>query len=91
MPAGRLPWDIIASMSEREEKRGGAGCAIGLVLLLLLPGLYVLGLGPAALLAKTYSAAEPPLVIFYFPLIALAENCRPIDVALRWYVELWRG
>jgi len=35
-------------MSERDEKSGGPGCAIGLVaLLFLLLVLYVLGIGPA--------------------------------------------
>ena len=38
-------------MSEREEKRGGAGCAIGLVaLLFLLPVLYVLSIGPVCVM-----------------------------------------
>jgi hypothetical protein len=36
-------------MSERDEERGGSGCAIGLVLaFVFLPVLYVLSVGPAA-------------------------------------------
>ena len=38
-------------MSERDEKRGGAGCAIGLVLVLLFAlVLYVLSVGPVVAL-----------------------------------------
>ena len=71
-------------MSERDDKRGGAGCALGLVLVFMfLPALYVLGIGPAAWLAEIYPATEPPLIILYFPLMLLAESCTPIDVALR--------
>src|SRR5258708_6202879 len=44
----------IREMEEREGKRGGLGCALaGIALLLLfLPVLYVLSIGPVALLVK---------------------------------------
>ena len=76
-------------MSERDDKRDGAGCAIAGIVLILLPVLYVLGLGPAAFLAIHYPATEPWLVILYFPLMVLAENCAPVELALMWYAELW--
>jgi len=77
-------------MSERDDKRGGSGCGIWLVLVLLfLPVLYVLGLGPAAWLAKHYPAAENTLGILYFPLMFLAKNCSPIESGLLWYTKLW--
>ena len=76
-------------MSERDEKRGGLGCAIAGIVHILLPMLYVLGLGPAALLAKHYPAAEYSLGILYFPLIALAKNCAPVELVLLWYTKLW--
>ena len=77
-------------MSEREEKRGGSGCAIGLVLVFMfLPVVYVLSIGPAALLAKHYPAAENTLGILYFPLMFLAKNCSPIESGLLWYTKLW--
>ena len=76
-------------MSERVEKRGGLGCAITGIVLILLPVLYVLGLGPAALLAKHYPATEYSLGILYLPLMALAQNCTPVESGLLWYTKLW--
>ena len=73
-------------MSERDEKRGGSGCAIGLVFL-LLPVLYVLSIGPVVMLVK----GEPPMwfQVFYYPLAWLASSCKPFQDALNWYMGLW--
>jgi len=78
-------------MVERDEKRGGSGCAITGGVLIFFPMLYVLGLGPAALLAKHYPAAEYSLGMLYFPLMALATNCTPVETVLMWYTKLWVG
>ena len=44
-------------MSEREERRGGSGCAMAGIALILLPVLYVLGIGPPSPALRIYLAA----------------------------------
>ena len=78
-------------MEEREQNGRGAGCFIWGIVLITLPVLYVLGFGPAAWLAKSNPATEVWIVPIYFPLIALAEYCQPVDAVLTWYMELWGG
>lgn len=79
-------------MEEHEPKRGGAGCAIGcLVLAILVPVLYVLGYAPAALTATHYPATEPWLEIIYAPMLRLRENSPIVQAALDWYVGLLAG
>ena len=77
-------------MTERDEKRGGSGCAIGLVLaVIVLPVLYVLGIGPAAWIATTYPATDPFLTMIYSPLTNLAAYFSPLRSVLEWYANLW--
>jgi hypothetical protein len=77
-------------MEERDEKRGGAGCAIGCVaLLFLLPVLYVLSIGPAALIVIGKPFGARSLDRVYYPLGVLARNCERAEKALTWYMELW--
>ena len=77
-------------MSEHDEKRGGAGCVIGLVLVsLFLPVLYVLSIGPAAWLVKRTDAQW--ICAIYYPLGLLGEYCQPLNDALEWYMKLWMG
>ena len=73
---------------EEREKKSGWGCAIGLVLVVLfLPVLYVLSIGPVAWLmgneATWWSEA------FYYPLGQLAAYFKPFRDALGWYLEFW--
>jgi hypothetical protein len=77
-------------MSERGEKRVGAGCAIGLVLLLLcLPVLYVLSTGPVlGLHWRGYLPAE--VLAIYAPLQWAAKSCEPLYEFLTWYKNLFR-
>ena len=76
--------------TEREEKRGGAGCAIvGVLMLLLGLPLYVLSIGPAAWIASRNPAMINAVEIFYFPLSLLARWFSPIRDFLEWYMELW--
>ena len=79
-------------MEEREGKRGGLGCALtGIALLLLfLPVLYVLSIGPVALLVNGNRPAWW-IEAFYYPLEQLAQYCKPFQDAVNWYVELWTG
>lgn len=76
-------------MSEREEKRGGAGCVIMGAVAFMLPPLYVLSVGPWTWLAWRY----PGLIALdyvYRPLYFVAEHCEPVMDALNWYIDLFR-
>jgi len=80
-------------MKERDEKSGGSGLAIGLVLVpLFIPVLYVLAVGPAAWLDSQFPQPSgiPILRTIYEPLQYLADNCEPIDSAVQWYVSFWK-
>jgi hypothetical protein len=79
-------------MSERDEKRGGSGCAIaGVVLMFLVaPVLYVLSIGPAAMVVNHNDSVQWISVVYY-PLELLGESCQPFDEGIRWYIRLWMG
>jgi hypothetical protein len=77
-------------MNDRKDNRSGAGCVLALGLLLILPVLYVLGLGPATWLGEHYEGTRDSIVVFYMPLSFLVESCEPIEIALDWYVDFWR-
>lgn len=80
-------------MDEREKKRGGSGCAIGcLLMLLFVPVLYVLGVGPAAWFDSQLPppSGSPVLRTIYAPLEYLAQNCEPVGSAIQWYVSFWK-
>lgn len=90
LPPAGLGVGYNSGMSERDDKRGGSGLAIVLVLgLLLLPALYVLGIGPAALCAKVYPGTSDFLETMYMPVIYPAEKVEPLGQALDWYIDLW--
>jgi hypothetical protein len=80
-------------MSERDEKRGGSGWAIGCLLvgLLILPLLYVIGVGPAAWFDSLLPqpTGSPLIRALYAPLVYAAEY-EPIGRAIHWYVSFWR-
>ena len=78
-------------MGERDDKRGGSGCAIGLVLVFLfLPVLYVLGVGPAVWLDNRYLNGIQFLRAAYRPLLILMERCEPIEIVIDWYIKFWQ-
>jgi len=76
-------------MSERKEKRGGVGCFIHGVVGLVLPVLYVLGMGPAAWLSLRFQFLERPLGVLYAPLAYLANNFDWAHRVITWYMNLW--
>ena len=57
-------------------------------LLVIGPPLYILSVGPTALLARWNSSLIPPLGTFFAPLIWLHENT-PLAEPLKWYVIWW--
>ena len=78
-------------MSEREQKRSGAGCFICGVVLILLPVLYVLGIGPAAWMSEAYPATEQRWGLAYAPVLIICEHIQPVGDIVDWYMELWTG
>ena len=74
-------------MAEGTQKGNSSWWAIVLVLL-LLPVLYVLSLGPAVALVPPTGNGADAARVFYTPLIWLRENT-PLRKPLEWDVELW--
>ena len=73
-------------MEERDEKRGGAGCAIGLVaLLFLLPVLYVLSFGPACWITSRTHAGASKIRIVYSPMTWVSSSSNRLAETLSWY------
>ena len=72
-------------MEEREKNSGGVGCFLIGAVLVLLPVLYVFGLGPAASLSQGNPAAESVFAVLYYPLLILGENFPPVGDAIDWY------
>lgn len=76
-------------MSERTEKRGGAGCAIMCAIGILLPVLYLLGMGPAAWLSMRLPFCADLLTFIYAPVAYLSNNFVPVRRVVSWYIHLW--
>lgn len=62
-----------------------ASAILGLVV--LLPGIYFLSLGPAVRLVSYKLLSESAVETVYFPLLYVAENCDPLAHAIEMYVE----
>ena len=79
----------MGGMEERDDKRGGSGCAIGLVLaFMFLPALYVLGLAPAYWIAVKFPATNEFLRTCYTPLGIIGDAFPPFGRFLEWYMHL---
>lgn len=76
-------------MEEREDKRGGAGCAIGCVVLILMVVVYVLSIGPALWL-HWRGFLPAGFLRIYAPLQWVVEFYDPFNDFLTWYKNLFR-
>lgn len=76
-------------MKERDDKRGGSGCAITGIALILLPVLYMLGIGPASALAKNWPVTSDLVRTLYLPVTVVTDRFLPFQYALDWYIQLW--
>ena len=80
----------MGGMTERDDKRSGSGCAIGLVVILVvLPVLYVLSIGPAYGVARRFPATDDFLRSCYLPLGFLHEKIPAFARLLDWYMGLF--
>jgi hypothetical protein len=72
-----------------KEQAGGAG-GLWLLIPILIAAIYVLSLGPAALLCERMGWDAAPFRGFYAPLLWLHDNTQP-RAPLEWYEALWVG
>ncbi len=75
-------------MGRNERSRKSNSAAIAAIVLLLLPLLYVLSLGPAVMIYVGSGVGGDFLDVFYYPLEWLRDNT-PLEKPLEWYVDLW--
>jgi len=68
------------------ERGPVVGCLA--VAALVLPIVYVLSIGPAWWLYRRGYLSDSAAIV-YAPLRLLGNNCKPIEDALRWYIDLW--
>jgi hypothetical protein len=70
--------------SNRRRAKEGGWAVLALGLLLVLPVVYVLSVGPAA-----YVMADPTWSAVYAPIFWLCDRCWPIDRVLQWSLRAW--
>lgn len=75
-------------MSEENENKSHRGILMVIAVVIAIPLLYVLSIGPAEAIATKYPKCEPVFHKFYFPLGWLAVYT-PLGKPLKWYVRLW--
>jgi len=74
----------------KRDKGSPVLVVIGLVVvLLLLPMIYVLSVGPAVRMVHTGSLSEHAAETIYYPLIVIHEALPPVGVVLDRYIELF--
>lgn len=81
-------------MENNSPKRSAGGTAVVVLLvalLMILPMLYTLSLGPLVWLdgGTGRFTENEHIVAAYFPLIWAAESCEPFDRILSGYISLW--
>ncbi len=82
-------------MDDKATKRGGGAVVVLAVVgvLIVLPMLYVLSIGPVVWLAHSgliSPSLAPALEFAYSPLKWVADNVPILGPAINGYVELWR-
>jgi hypothetical protein len=78
-------------MGDDDQKRQRSSLAVLLtVAVSLLPVVYVLAIGPIIALVDQNYISDDAYLFVYWPLIALYENCPPVQAPLDWYVDLWQ-
>jgi hypothetical protein len=72
-----------------KQGRSAAGVVM-LVVVVLLPVLYVLSIGPAEWLAAHGYCSEDAIGYAYGPVVLLYNISETAELVIDWYVELWR-
>ena len=79
----------MAGMKRDGKQRGGCLVATIACLLLLLPLLYLLSIGPALWLLKEGYFPGPAFGRVYYPLTWLSEKSQWFGEAIGWYMDFW--
>jgi hypothetical protein len=77
-----------------DERRSRLPAVLVALVIVVLPVLYLLAIGPLnALVEHGYIASESPICsalrMIYLPVVFVAEAYEPFGSALHWYLELW--
>jgi hypothetical protein len=76
-------------MTNPRRAKGGGWAVLALGVLVVLPMLYVLSVGPAGRFAQETGRGEDAFQIVYAPIRCVANWSLPFADALFWYLELW--
>lgn len=80
----------VVSLPMAAETEESPFARVALIVVAVL-ALYVLSIGPAYRYALQNYKTEPVwLINAYFPVLWTADHCKPVEVALNRYVNLWR-
>jgi len=80
-------------MTDHDNKQLGRSVAgvVTLAIVLLLPVVYVLSLGPMCWLAgKGYLSWDSPVFAIYYPLGLLCEHNKVVNDTMESYLYLWQ-
>jgi hypothetical protein len=70
------------------QTRGSGTAPLLLAILILVPILYVLSIGPVVAVVEKTGTGREAVVIFYAPVIWLHDNT-PLEKPLEKYAEFW--
>ncbi len=70
------------------DERGSSFGLIVTFAVFLLPVLYVLSIGPVAMIVEKMGIDRGPFQVFYVPVIWLHDHTF-LEQPLEWYVSLW--
>ena len=72
------------------DQRGGLSpSAVVIIILLLLPVLYVLAIGPAHWLMDHGYISETTFDALYWEFIVVIKKSPPVQSLVVWYIDLW--
>jgi hypothetical protein len=77
-----------AVRDKQKEKTSGSFTALVLLVLILLPAMYFLSLGPVAYCYRHVSP-WPDWTLVYMPLWWLSRSFAPFHDLLNWYISMW--
>lgn len=81
------------SKDEKKSRSGGSGVATAAILiglLIVLPMLYFLSIGPVVWYCLTHNISTGGFVdTYYYPWEWLYDHCKPLQPFMDWYMEPW--
>ena len=80
--------DDLHQEQQLNDQRGSSFGLIVALAVLLLPVLYVLSIGPVAMIVEKMGIDRDPFQAFYAPVVWLYDHTF-LEQPLEWYVSLW--